>query len=109
MPVSIPIRASVSIQKFDIALDNIVYQMVAKWNSRSEFWTLDIFDENGGDVVLGIALKLGARLLKQFGLDMGEMIIVDDTNSGTEASLSSFGISTTLVYFTPAELEAIAA
>lgn len=107
MAVQIPIRANVPAQTFDITLNDLAYTLTAKWNSRSEFWTLDIVDENGIDLLVGLCLKLGARLLRAFNLDIGEMIVVDDTSTGTEASLTNIGISTQLIYFTPDEIEAV--
>jgi hypothetical protein len=42
-------------------------------------------------------------------LNIGELIVVDDTDTGSEASLTNIGISTSLVYFTQEELEIIEA
>jgi len=109
MSVQIPILANIPAQTFDISLDGISYNMTAKWNSRSEFWTLDILDEDDNVIILGLCLKLGTFLLKQFNLNIGELIVVDDTNTGTESSLTNIGVSTSLVYFTQEELEIIEA
>lgn len=109
MAVEVPIRANVPAQTFDIVLDGVSYTMVAKWNSRSTFWTLDILQEDQSSLILGVCLKLGARLLQQFNLNIGDFIMIDDTGTGQEASLSNIGISTRLVYFTSTELEALAA
>lgn len=107
MAVQIPIRANVSSQVFDITLNSLAYTLTARWNSRSEFWTLGIVDGDGVGLVKGLCLKLGARLLRAFNLDIGELIVIDDTNTGTEASLSNIGVTSRLLYFTPDELEVI--
>ena len=109
MPVEIPIQLNVSSQTFDIALNGVSYSMNAKWNSRSGFWTLDIIDEDQNNLLLGLCLKLGARLLEPFNLDIGDFFMVDDTGKGIEASLSNIGVSTHLVYYTPDEIEVILA
>ena len=100
-------RANVASQTFDIVLNELAYNLTAKWNSRSEFWTLDIVDENNVTLIAGLCLKLGVRLLRAFNLGVGELIVIDDTSTGIEASLSNIGITTRLVYFTPTEIEAI--
>lgn len=107
MAVEVPIRANVSSQTFDITLNDIAYTLTANWNSRSEFWTLDIIDENGVNLLIGLCLKLGARLLRAFNFGIGELIVVDDTSTGTEASLTNIGVSSRLIYFAPDELEAV--
>jgi len=107
MAVEIPIQPNISSQTFDITLNGVSYNMKAIWNSRSEFWTLDIFDENQNALVYGVCLKLGARLLNQFNLGIGELFIIDDTGTGIDASLTNIGSSTHLYYYTPDEIEAI--
>ena len=109
MAKQIPIRAEVSAQTFDIVLDDVSYSMSAKWNSRSEYWTLDISDVDGNVIIIGLCLKLGAGLLSPFNFDIGELIMIDDTSTGLEASLDNIGITSRLVYFTQDELEDIAA
>ena len=107
MAVKIPIRAELSTQTFDIILNSLAYTMTAKWNSRSKFWTLDIADENDVTLILGLCLKLGVRLLRPFGLQIGELIIVDESNTGAEASLTNIGVTSSLVYFTPDEIDIV--
>lgn len=109
MAKQVPIRANVAAQTFDITLDNVSYTMVAKWNSRSEYWTLDISDVDGNIFITGLCLKLGASLLVPFNFDIGELIMIDDTSTGLEATLDNIGVTSRLIYFTQDELEAIAA
>lgn len=109
MAVEVPIRANIAAQTFDVVLNGISYTLTAKWNSRSEIWFLDIQDEDGNNLILGVALKLGARLLKQFNLGIGDFIMVDDTATNTEANLSNISVSTRLVYFAPDEIAEIEA
>ena len=107
MATEIPIRADIPSQTFDITLNSLVYTLTVKWNSRSEYWTLDIVDADAVTLITGLCLKLGARLLRPFNFDIGEFIMIDDTSTGTEATLSSIGITSRLIYFTPEELEAV--
>ena len=106
MAIEIPILANISTQRFDISLNDIAYSLAVKWNSRSEFWTLDITNEDGLVLLTGLCLKLGSRLLRPFNLDIGEIIVIDDTSTGTEASLANISVSTRVIYFTPNEIEA---
>ena len=90
-PKTIPISPNIPAQRFSIVLNEIAYNMCVVWNSRSQFFTLDIADEN--DVVLkaNIALRCGLDLLSPFNLGMGRLYAVDMTQTGQEPTLENIG------------------
>ena len=100
-PVFIPIKADVPAQVFSIVLNEISYIMTAKWNTRAQFWTLDISDENDITLINNIALKIGLDLLAPFNLGIGSLYVANTAGASNEMSLSNVGIDTALVYLEP--------
>lgn len=100
-PKTIPIIAGNPAHTFSIVLNNITYNMTARWNSRAEFWTLDIADENKSMLIANIALKCGLDLLEPFNLNIGNLYATDITKSGLEPSLDNIGTDVLLVYIAP--------
>jgi len=98
---AIPIQPNIPAQVFTVVLNNIGYNMTAKWNTRAGFWTLDIADENGVVSIADIALKAGSDLLEPFNFNIGGLFVVDTTLTGQEATLSNIGIDTLIVYVEP--------
>lgn len=94
MAVIIPITAEIPSQRFSITLDDIAYFMIAKWNSRAAFWTLDIQDENEIAIISGITLKKGNDLIEAYNLTLKQPLSI----RGSEATLSNIGTDSFLVY-----------
>ena len=100
-PKNIPIQAGAPAQSFSIVLNDVGYNMSAKWNSRAEFWTLDIADEDGTVILSNIALRAGLDLLAPFNLGMGSLHVYDVSETGKEATLNNIGTDVVLVYMEP--------
>lgn len=98
---TIPISAGVPSQLLSISLNDVAYNIAFRWNSRGEFWSMDIRDENNVLILGGVSLKTGLDLLSPFNLGIGEIYSVDVTNSGLEMTLDNAGIETQIVYLTP--------
>lgn len=102
-PQIIPIIAGTPAQTFSIILNEISYIMTAKWNSRADFWTLDIADENNTVLINNVALKIGVDLLEPFNLGIGNIYVVNFSGGGIEPSLLNIGEETALIYIAPDE------
>lgn len=101
MPFEIPIQAGIPAQSFSIVLNEVGYNLTAAWNSRAEFWTLDIADEDGIIILSNIALRAGLDLLYPFNLGMGSLHVYDVSETGKEATLNNIGTEVILVYTEP--------
>ena len=89
-------------QSFTTQLGSAVYQFDLRWNDRSNVWTMDISDPvSGNPIVSGLAVVLGADLLKPYALGIGTLIVVDETSTNTEAALDSLGSSVNLYWVSP--------
>jgi hypothetical protein len=63
---------------------------------------MDVSDPVGGNpIVSGLAVVLGADLLKPYALGIGTLIVVDETSTNTEAALDSLGSSVNLYWVSP--------
>lgn len=70
-------------QKFSISLAGHNYQMSVSW--RASFWSLDIMDSGGSDLIRGIPLITGADLLAQYThLGLGFALCVGCDNPANE-------------------------
>ena len=97
----IPITADSPSQEISIVLNEISYGLTAKWNTRAQFWTLDIADENDVTLISNIALKIGVDLLEPFNLGMGSIYAYNLAEDGVEMSLSNAGTDVVLAYLEP--------
>ena len=53
-------------ESFQIVIFDILYNLRQLWNTSGQYWTLDINDEDGNPLVLGVKLVTGIFLLKQY-------------------------------------------
>lgn len=51
--------------KFSTVLTENEYLLNFRWNTRAEFWTMDIYDLEEVPIILGIKLVIGYPLLSQ--------------------------------------------
>jgi uncharacterized protein DUF6983 len=92
-------------QSFKTQLGNTTYQFNLIWNDRSSVWMMDIINPiTQAPIVSGIALVLGADLLEPYALEIGALVLVDETGTGSEATLTSLGASVSLYWVSPDEL-----
>jgi hypothetical protein len=102
--LSIPVARDVPHQTQTTTLDGRRYRITLNWNQRIERWFLDLETDAGESVLRCKAVVLGADLLRLVRWNPeappGALILVDFSNSGTEATLSTFGQGVRLLYFT---------
>jgi len=69
-------------ERFNISLNNVIYQILKVWNVANQSWIIDISDSNGNPILSGVPLITGADLLDQYRhlLFGGEMECQTDHN-----------------------------
>lgn len=110
MPTEIPLTSEPS-SIFEINLNGRLFRLQTKYNVRGTldtqpYWTLDIMEDDQ-PVITGIVLVLGANLLRQYNLGIGGLVMLDRTDTGTDATDTSLGDTSILLYYSPDEIEAI--
>lgn len=87
--------------RFQVDLDGTTFDALFLYNSRSGFWYMSILDPEGNPIRSGIKIVLGFPLLFRIATDgrpLGEMMAVDNENSGIEAGLEDLGSRVILLY-----------
>jgi hypothetical protein len=86
-------------QTFTVQLGNVKYDFVAKYNSRSGCWSVDMSETVSGRIMFqGSFLTLGVDILAPYNFGIGSIFSVDTTGQGQEAGADDFG-SRVLVYW----------
>lgn len=95
----------------EITLDNVPYNFRFTFNSRGEFWTMDIDSRDQVEIISGVRLALDQELLRQHpgrSLPPGMMFPIDDTGNKNPIEQGDFlNGRVKLVYATEAEVEAV--
>lgn len=98
---TIPARNDLPWYTFQITLDNVIYTLVFRYNTRSSRWLLDINDASNNPILIGIPLLINRNLTAQFNtlaIPAGTMFCTDDTNQDMQPTQYTFGITNTLWY-----------
>lgn len=94
------------------ALDGTTYTLAFDWNDRAALWMLKVADTQGATIRAGMMLTTGTVLLRgcvDSRRPAGELVVVDLTGvNDTNPDLVTLGARFRLLYFTFAELEALA-
>jgi hypothetical protein len=107
--VTIPIRALPSYVS-EVTLENVAYRFVFKWNTRGEYYTIDIETAEGELLVAGLKMALKAALLRRHpgrGLPPGEIVVIDPSGSNAAIAFDDPEERISLVYVTEAEYAAL--
>jgi hypothetical protein len=99
--IEIPVDRQSPDNQFTITLDKVVYTLRIKQNDRTGRFFLDIMDENGLPLAMGIALVVSYNLLEEYhtiGLPPGDLFIMDTKEQNTEPDENNFGESVVLLY-----------
>jgi hypothetical protein len=107
--LSIPLRAVPEYVQ-DITLEETPYRFTVKWNTRGEYYTLDIATSEGVLLIAGLKLALNAALLRKHpgrGLPPGELIVIDPSGAYDPISFDDPEERISLVYVTEAEYAAL--
>lgn len=92
----------------DLGDDIGVFEFRSYWNPTMSTWNLDIVDDAGNDVILGLPLVIGINILRahiEVGARIGELRVVslDSDNNRTDDDL---GNTAYLVHYAPGEFQA---
>jgi hypothetical protein len=91
-PVTIPFQP-VSAFSESVTLDRNEYTLSFYWNTRGEFWSMNIADANGATIITGIRLVINYPLRlqhPQLALPPGEFVVVDPSGSNEEPGRDDF-------------------
>jgi len=106
MIYTIPIDAAFS-QSFvqETALDGVSYRLLLRWNERSEYWFLSLYDLEDVPIITSRKLVSGADLLRYcVDSDRRPQGVLSVTNTPSRYSL---GVDDFLVYSDEAELKGV--
>ena len=120
MPVEIPLRSDQPRWEQQVVLgdeydtdgvsfaDGAQYTLIFDWNGRASAWALGIRDANGADLLHGKVLRLGSLRMRRHGrgsgLPLGDFLLVDLSGAHQEPTLTSLGVTHSLLYYTSGEL-----
>lgn len=98
----IPVRNDVPAYTMRVDLSGVEFVLGFRFNERDSFWYMEILDATNEPIVSGIRVVLGIALLRN-SVDLrrpvGELMAIDQTNSGEECStVAGFGDRVLLVY-----------
>lgn len=96
-----PIRSDLPSYEFQIDLEGSLYTFRFKFNRRMERWSMDIADENGVALLVGIPLHIDLDLIRRFkntGLPPGNFYLVDESGEGKPATRETMGGDHKLFY-----------
>ena len=88
-------------QVFDIVLEDIVWTFSVYYNSRGEYWSMDLL-KNGADAVAGIKLVSSIDLLHALMIMDGDLVIISEPD--IDPKIDDFGVTSDMWYLTRAEL-----
>lgn len=107
---TLPLVPSIPNYRFGTKLGGQQVTIDARWNGRAESWFLDISDEEGDPIRVGMRVVLGPELggrVADSRMPPGALFAIDLTQSGIEAGLDDLGERITVVYLSPDDIEEI--
>ena len=90
----IPFLLSETNYRMRVPLDDKVYMFAVRWNSRDSAHYVDIFQDDGDAVALGIKLVLGTNLAKRHLHPLFTRFVfgmMDSERSGVDAAFDDLG------------------
>jgi hypothetical protein len=92
-------------QSFTVQLDDFKFFIEAKFNSRSNVWTMNLYNDATREPhFVGVPLLLGVDLLDAYNFPFGAFVVIDDADQGREATSETLGDSVN-VYWVSADEE----
>lgn len=107
----LPIDQSSPWFQFSTELDQVTYGLEFLWNTREGCWYVTLRDGEGNALVSGRKVTLGSLFRKyratQGVLPLGDIYVIDTTNSGVDAAFADLGRRVILRYVTDVEMAAL--
>lgn len=117
MALVIPFSSENPINKFSTTLDGVQYGFRARWNQRDNYdpvtnkssgaWYIDISDDTGEPIAVGIKVVLGTYLGRGINHPLfreGVLVAVDTSDQGREAGIDDFGTRVQVMRLSIAEV-----
>lgn len=102
-------RTTLAAFRFRSRLEGTTFRFFCSFNTRGDFWTLDIASADGDQLVAGYKLTAGEDILQQLAdarLPPGTLVVVDTTGGDLDPRRTDLGDGVRLVYTTEAEVAA---
>lgn len=97
-----------SSQEFRMPLENTFYRWRVRWNSRTKYFSFDLYDDDSNPLLLGVPMLKGANLLNAFqDIPIGGLFMITTDEEEGEATLENIGESVNLVHLTQQEIQDI--
>lgn len=99
--LEIPAGNALPWYKFNVTLNDVLYTLRFRYNTRSSRWILDIADAANQDIVVGLPVLIGRNLTGRFvieGIPPGLFLAADLTNQDEQPGRYSFGVDHVLLY-----------
>jgi len=87
-----------------VRLSGKIYGIRGRWNTVHEFWTIDLFDNNGNALLLGQKLVLNTDILARYNnplLPPGKIYVIDTGNEAQKIERigrNDIGVTVFLIY-----------
>ena len=104
MPTTLPLTNSPS-QTFEVDFESAIYTCRVAWNSRAEWWFIDILDADEVVLINGVPLLLGSNIIEQYNLGIGGLSVINTEGTEEDATSENLGTTVLLIHLTEAELE----
>jgi hypothetical protein len=96
-----------------VTLDNVIFNLIFKWNAINQYWVMNIYDLNQSPILLGVKIVTNFNLTKQFaaitGMPVGDILCQNTLGLFFEITRFSMGEQEQLYYYEPGELKSIVA
>lgn len=99
--IQIPVTNASASHKFICKIDDKVFTLRIRWNTRFERWMMDIMSEDETPILMGTPLHIDSDLIGRFrslSLPQGLMILFDTTEKIIEADRQALGDKALLLF-----------
>ena len=99
--IKIPTRSDYDNFIEAIDLNGIPYNIEFNYNSRTEYWTINIQDENGTAIINGLPLLVNSELYDRFrnlNIPAGPMALLNLQSKNTEIVRTDLDSTAILIY-----------
>lgn len=88
-------------QELKVTLGDTEYFIRLRWNTRAQFWTLDILDAAKDPIVQGVCVRVQYSLLSRYRdvrLPDGQLFAIDTSQEGVDPAVDDLGTRVLLAY-----------
>lgn len=92
--LTIPFESGTAAYSFETPIDGVPYRFDVRWNTRSEAWHFDLYEQDGTPIAHGLKIVLGAfigRRIQHRLFRTGVMVARDDSGQGRDATIDDLG------------------